>query len=1009
MKILVPELSGRVRRFPKSLALCLLPLFTVGAFAQNLIENGNFETTDGVLADGWQSVSSNDGVFSLEKGNAPAGENSLHVHLDGIEAQFTQIKYLTLEPGKTYTFSAYVKSENLVAGVDKTPASCIRIQVINLGWSWGGQTVLKIDENTGWTRYDRTFIVPPAEQFSYQGKPNTNYKVVFYFKDLTGDVWIDGVQLEEGNEATPFSEAQVSVDPIRAGDVAEAIKKKIKYPEISDPLFEELQGPEKLGQPVFYYGYSDLLANEVFRPFAKKFAHRYVAAEEKAEISDPKEGFVVFTTGQGRGGVGSYPTLRQIFRPDAKDISPPVFNRKLSGPWTMDPRFLNAERNAAKTLAVQSLDQSADNMWGNTYGLLMGDERFESYGIKVPPKENRYAEIHEADAEVRSKFGFGKYGMPDSDSDNNPFKRIAYRRWVNAKLVENCSLISGDVRAINPKLVLMAPIICGAVPPIDIEAISGDFDLFCSQSWCGPSTDVQMFATGADTKALVDLAKCPVIAFVQHSAATDPEAVREQYSQAIRNGASGVSQLSLEWYDRELEDVKYINTRKWAAIREACKVISGMNKLNFPKADTAILYASNTYLTFDTPKMANPAHPQVYGNYIALGPEARSWFKFVSDRQIERKEINLSDFKVIYISLATYQSSTVLDALKKYIEDGGVVIATDPFAFSWDINGDSLKEKWSEITGVTHGPVRSEAGEAVVSEELAGAAGFKVTFAKPGVELLPTDSPAKPFARFSDGTMAAAIRKLGKGWIITFGTDPFDDPSRNPSVYKLVKALQVAFGAKTGEDIWRFKLPPFQNLPQKDVVTTKCLTGNYVELGANGPKPADNVNTGGRYCYDRAPDGSADVRPDGWIPFLEGKLTNRMKAYETRMKANKRGPSDPGPWIVSFKNPEAASITFDLHKSFALSNLNLFYSGSLPSFQVMGSDDGKDWKPMASLPAQPETADVLDAAVKLSGQCRFLRIAFSKRESERPMELAEVEIWGDKPPAVLAHSRSQPE
>src|SRR5690606_33930653 len=141
-----------------------------------------------------------------------------------------------------------------------------------------------------------------------------------------------------------------------------------------------------------------------------------------------------------------------------------------------------------------------DNRWGNTFGLMMGDEWFESRAIKVPDKERWYPEIEAADREVREKFGFGRYGFPDSHLDKNPFKRIGHRRWANDRLTQFYKSLSKQIREINPQLKLVAPILSGGVPPLDIEAISPYFDYFSNQSWNSPQVYVQMHATAADTK-----------------------------------------------------------------------------------------------------------------------------------------------------------------------------------------------------------------------------------------------------------------------------------------------------------------------------------------------------------------------------------------------------------------------------------------------------------------------------------------------------------------------------
>jgi len=828
---------------------------------KNLIKNSSFEvlTEEGAPV-GW-SASGDQGAVSIDPTNAQHGRIGLHLALRGETVMLGQREYFALEPGKRYTFSAWVKTQGL------EPPSGLQVLIINLGWSFSYQTRLSIqDGSSDWKRYSRTFVCPPASAFKYKGADNVLYKAVVYAKGATGEVTIDALQLEESAAATEYVAREgvsaPSGDPVYDAIVASMERrslKKVEFFQVKDPLFAELLSDEPGPDRVLYYGYHDLWPDGLHRPYAKKFGYRDVLHEQAAELrSHP---LIPMTNGWPRGGVGSYPTMRMILRPDAKGIAPAVFGEN---PWIMDPKWQDAYIKTATRLAEQSTDHRAGNAWGNTWGLWAGDEVFESSGIKVMPAEKRYNAVHRIDRQVKEEFGFGKYGMPESPDDADPFKRVAFRRWVNAHLTETYKKTHAAAKKINPKLVMLGPDPCGAVPPVDLEAMTPYFDLVTNQSWYSPSSFTQQLATGADTKAMVDLSACPVWGLVQHFAAKDLEALREQFSQVYRNGGEGLVILGVEWYDRELEHPKYINPAKWLALLEIADTVTKMNKVRLPKPDTAVLYASDTYLTFDSPKMADTEHPQVYAAYATLGPCIGSWFSFVSDRQIVRGSRRLSDYKVLYIPLATYQRGAVLDRIVQYVRDGGTVVCTDPTAFGWDIDGEALSTKWERVTGVRMGPARAKVEIATtVGTERLETPKLSLRFPLPGVALTPTDAAAKPLATFPDGSPAATIRAFGKGHVIAFASDPFASVDKNPSFIRLFECVQKFVGARTELDIWRFKLPPFKTATVEHGDSSLCLTANYVLRDARGIRPGRNLATGGTYTYNRFPTGVADHGPVG--------------------------------------------------------------------------------------------------------------------------------------------------
>ena len=200
-----------------------------------------------------------------------------------------------------------------------------------------------------------------------------------------------------------------------------------------------------------------------------------------------------------------------------------------------------------------------------------------------------------------------------------------------------------------------------------------------------------------------------------------------------------------------------------------------------------------------------------------------------------------------------------------------------------------------------------------------------------------------------------------------------------------------------GRDIWRFKLPPLSQDPyQKE--TELCLTGNYI-FDVNEPLlEQNNLQTGGTYVYSRVPDGIADISPANEpISLADGKLTNRLAAYESRQRfdvRNRNFAQITPQWIVSWLDAAPITITFDLKNDQPLAKCRLFYSGTVPSLTVMGSHDGHTWEKLVAASEETAGKDVKDLVAPLSGTYRYIKLDFGKRQAGDVFELCEVEIWG---------------
>ena len=776
--------------------------------------------------------------------------------------------------------------------------------------------------------------------------------------------------------------------------------------ELPDPLFEELLS----GQPgpgfVMYWqnimgqGRATPYHPPWFRAFAKKFGHRYVLDEELGEAVKYKLSPWVLPAPEfkkrgirfWRANVGDW---GEAYAP-AIDGMPKVFGRQS---WVMDPRWHE-----------WYLRTSVEKAKGEHWALMPGDELWAVYAIRIPPKEKRYDKVVEADKGIRERYGFGKFGMPDDESDGNPFKRIAHRRWVNDKLTELFHKTRDAVKARNPEMVLTSPDYVSAVPAADHEAWAPYFDIFIAQTGQLNTPYAGKFRVGCETKILADLTEKPVWMLVQQAFPvnyggfrTTPEDIVERYSQVFRNGGQGLVLISLEWYEPELRHPKYAEPEKWRAMLHVVEQFNKMNRVKLPeKADCAILYPSDTLLTHRWGQINEGGRQEIYSAYSVLGPFLRSWFKFVSDRQIDRGTRNLDDYKALYIPYGEYMRGSVLDRIEAYVKKGGTVLVTDTDAFTWNIKGERVVERWAKFTGVRKTGKRT--GGTRMTTVKQAAIPFKATVTvsmpSPGFKLAHTSGSVTDLAVFGDGSPAVTLHKYGRGRIIVFASDPFGPRGKTPLVYpksplnRLFAAIQKSVGCRMGHDVWRFRFPPVPPAPQERHL---CLTGNNVI--ERDPVLRHNLDTGGVYTYSRLPDGIPDCKAAGApVSFAEGHLTNRVAAYKGRStKLYPKGkPSDQLPkWIVSWKDPAPVSVTFDLKKAYQLDRLRFIYSASMPALKVHGSNNARSWSALAVASADNAGVDVKDLTLALKGGYRYVRLDFAGRDDGDTFELCEVEIWGN--------------
>lgn len=804
--------------------------------------------------------------------------------------------------------------------------------------------------------------------------------------------------------------------------------------EVEDPLFESLFSDRPTPGVFLPYGIkfdgriNDRGANSPpkLRFAGKRFGQRFVlgeALDEAAEYNIPCYGERNEVEYHSRGLLTQGPVVdvprgRPLICLPDKDL-PPTYN---GGGWILDPRYI-------KELSRQTVERARLNEYDYVHHF---DEIWTGYANRPIPKEQWYKEVEEADKIIRRDYGFGKYGMPTSYADGDPFDRIAYARWAADQLTK--AFVDGynAAKKINPDLQIMGPTHGSTATSGDIEAWSAGFDIYGGQT-VGGQTDTlfDWVRPGGTTKLYVDLSGKSVW-MMMHMAkrqmpVRDPEYIRECYSQIFRNGGESVWLMNSAFFEAELRDAMFTEPFKWNAMLELAQVIRKMRLPKMPEiADSAILFSSVTTVTDQWGGFSgdNDRHLSAYA---ALGPCLQNWFHFVSDRQIVRDTRDLNDYKTVVVPWATYEYPEVLDKFKAYAKAGGVLIVTDADAFTWNINGEKFGAAWEELSGVRRIEARQDEAIMTVraSEHLDLPDGFGLSALVPGNRVELVNDNVVTIATFPNGDPAITMHPYGKGKVYYFAADPLYAVYQHPQkwstvaqgspVVQLLGAIQTAAGVGSGHEIWRFKLPPYKtDLYRKE--PGLCLTNNYVYDVNGALLEPNNRDVKGTYSYDRAPDAMADEAVAD-VPFRTGHLTNRLAAYETRSKDQRATPahieSETPKWVVAWKDPAPIGITFDLKSDQPLMQCRLAFSGAMPSLTVSASKDGKSWTRLASTAAEVAGIDVKTVRLYLNdanrsgkgkntentrdGLYRHVRFNFTTRKAGETFELCEVDIWGDYP------------
>ena len=179
---------------------------TGGQFVRNFLRDGSADISGTWTKLQWNGTADYDGTTT--EADQLYGRYSYYIKsktfTNGAGARACQaLTSGQFKAGTTYTFSAWVKTKNVVP---RDASNSFGVQLFTTYWKSDGSAVDTASDvltgttdatiNNGWQRLSVTFTVPSGAT-----KINCNIMI----RDAAGEAWFDGMQLEEGTSASPFN------------------------------------------------------------------------------------------------------------------------------------------------------------------------------------------------------------------------------------------------------------------------------------------------------------------------------------------------------------------------------------------------------------------------------------------------------------------------------------------------------------------------------------------------------------------------------------------------------------------------------------------------------------------------------------------------------------------------------------------------------------------------------------------------------------------------------------
>ena len=592
------------------------------------------------------------------------------------------------------------------------------------------------------------------------------------------------------------------------------------------------------------------------------------------------------------------------------------------------------------------------------------------------------------DAKIKEKYGYGKYGIPKDENERNPFAWIAYRRALNDELVSLYHEAYKLAKSINPDIVVISDDPVGHQNSLYAFADwKGAVDIVTHQLYPRHNPNVDSF--GFLTRYISTLTEakevwpCPHVE--EYATSFEPHDVLCKLSSAMRNGATGFHYFLNDTVGGR-SGKKYLIHEyfgapdRYAVEIAAQKLAAKMPRIKFPKKYDAAVFTSIDSLRGIPGLMLRRSPDKDLYLHGFLGYGAGVNYRFINEACLD----NLNDYKYIATNENTYVSKKAFNALRQYVNDGGILLILGQEPFKFTPEGDDLLSESQPFIGAKN----IGTSQNPVAFKYAGINVPVTSIRCSKLELLPG---ATAVARFANGAPAIIERKHGKGKVLTMAA--------NPCMAKLAgnqewKAFFLKFskecGAKTQCDFWRFQLPN-SLLPKQQSIAGKCLTNNFVRWEHFDPTTPNQSDVTGSYTLSPEPNMGKDVTT-GEIPFDKGKLTDRPRAVMgLSASLGKSGWLD---WSVAWKKVEQPiCISSRWSSPQNVKSVKLYVSGTWRSASL--EIGGKNYDFPCPDGFNDYTMSVRLVEMKLPQSVNASELKITLESNPESVMISEMEIWSE--------------
>lgn len=584
--------------------------------------------------------------------------------------------------------------------------------------------------------------------------------------------------------------------------------------------------------------------------------------------------------------------------------------------------------------------------------------------------------VQKIEAEILEKYGHGKYGCyygMDAANPDYPWCYLATMKCVNEKLTQLMERTRQAVKERQPDMPFLSDdayqpalhMVCNWGRYADI----GTYQIGEGDKNFGETFSWQMYRT----KLIKDLSRVKEMLVVPHApvdgfplGALSEAGRRESYSALIRGGATGLNIFAAclcggGQTPLQPDSINLGFPESWHHLVEFAKMWQQMPDLKFPDAnETGVLFSEASEIICNNSKRHEFA-------FNLLGAVPEGWMTFLSETLVERGELNLNDYKRLFIPYAPVSSLETIAACSAYVENGGLLVICDPLFANTDNWNESLAAQRRLLLGCE--PTAAKTGTITFNGR---------TFAAPAgsmaIDQLPAN--AKVLATYDDGKPAAYELARGKGRLIFFAFPVMVlELAKDQEFTAAFLDWEMQENMQHDEPIWHFTIPEIPPMVSHSAGDGICLTGNLAvwKMGHFYEARLNNVTV----PYQVSVDGEPNT-------VLTDRLDNFAKQDSFR-------DYNPEPWILRF-TPGQHTVTVKFTEPQTADSLTLYVNGTVPELTL--NADGSQLGTTDAFTAGENNLVRYDIAFPEQAVTE-LQLSFEQAE-DTELCFAELEVWHNR-------------